>query len=81
MENSATNKKPPNKRVKKMETQQLFKPEISKKPLYIAVGFNVKQDHSLFYFKTNQVDEFYKQLLMATIKHNPDVISIRIVKP
>jgi len=64
-----------------MEIQQIFKPQISKKPLYIAVGFSVKQDHSIFYFKNNEPEEFYRQLLLATIKHNPDIISIRIIKP
>lgn len=54
--------------------------QITQKTTYIAVGFKTNQQHSLFYIKEHYIEDFYTKLKIQTIKHNPDIISIRIVK-
>ena len=63
---------------------QAEKPESERQHLndlmYVAVGFNVEVEHSLFYIKEFDIERFFRNVMVQVIKHRPDFVSIRIIK-
>ena len=48
---------------------------------YIAVGFKVNQDRSIFYLKCpTDLEYFLGKLAVEIEKKNPDFVSLRMVK-
>lgn len=47
---------------------------------YVAVGFKINQDRSIFYFKTNIFEVFISKLRDAIEREKPDFVSLRMVK-
>lgn len=49
--------------------------------VYVAVGFKVSQENSIFYFKEVDYDKFMQTLKEKISATSPDVVSMRIVRP
>jgi len=49
--------------------------------IYVAVGFKITQSGSLFYFRDTDLERFLSELKKNIEKHDPDFVSLRMVKP
>ena len=47
---------------------------------YVAVGFKVSRDRSIFYYKNVSLERFIDHLETLISKYNPDFVSLRMVK-